>query len=176
MKELKVKICLVGSEAVGKTSLIRRFVLQKFPGEYLRTMGAMVSKKSLQVSDSAGQTVALDMMVWDIMGRKEFVDLVGDAYFEFSNGVIAVCDVSRRDTFTSLSGWIDGVRNMAGDIPIVILANKADMPRHIREEELQALARGYGAEYFWTSAKTGENVEEAFRWLAEAILAKPVVH
>lgn len=174
MKNLKVKVCLVGSEGVGKTSLIRRYVLQQFQGEYLRTMGAMVSKKTLQVEPTPGDKVSVDIMVWDIMGRKEFVDLVGDAYFEFANGVMAVCDGTRRDTFSALASWIDGVRNMTGEIPLVILVNKTDMGQgQVREEEVRNLARRFGATYLFTSAKTGAGVEEAFRILTEAIVAAP---
>lgn len=173
MKNRKVKICLVGNEAVGKTSLIRRYVLQQFTGEYLRTMGAMVSKKSFDIDGPSGK-VSVDMMVWDIMGRKEFVDLVGDAYFEYANGIMAVCDSSRRETLVALERWIEGVRSIAGNVPLVILANKSDFPaKQISDRDLRETAEKYGATYFWTSAKTGENVEEAFRRLALSILASP---
>jgi small GTP-binding protein len=169
----KVKICLVGDEGVGKTSLIRRFVQGGFSEDYMRTMGAVVSKKSLDFP-GPGEPRGVDLMIWDIIGRREFVDLISDAYFQFANGVIAVCDATRRQTFEDLRGWVHGVRATAGAVPVLIFANKWDLAGSLQvsQGELEALGRELGAEVLTTSARTGQNVEEGFHRLARAILAQ----
>src|SRR5438309_6423160 len=109
LKHLKAKVCLVGDVAVGKTSLIKRFAQDQFDDRYIATVGTKVTKKSLDVAWK-GAPATLDMMVWDIMGEKGFRALLRDAYFEGSQGVIAVCDVTRKDTFYDRSEWVRMIR------------------------------------------------------------------
>src|SRR2546425_2377432 len=96
-RRMKIKICLVGEAAVGKTSLIRRFVLDDFDDKYIQTLGTKVSKKELSVSQD-GEAVKVDMTIWDIMGQKGFRELLKEAYFYGAKGVIAVTDVTRKTT------------------------------------------------------------------------------
>src|SRR5437660_10384449 len=93
LKHVKAKVCLVGDVAVGKTSLIRRFVQDEFDDRYIATLGAKVTKKTIKVDWKDGPT-RRDMMRGDIMGEKGFRALLRDAYFEGSHGVIAVCDLT----------------------------------------------------------------------------------
>src|SRR5205823_13803396 len=88
LKHVKAKVCLVGDVAVGKTSLIRRFVQDEFDDRYIATVGTKVSKKTVDVT-SKGARAMLDMIVCDIMGEKGLRALLRDAYFEGSHGVIA---------------------------------------------------------------------------------------
>ena len=169
-KHVKAKVCLVGDVAVGKTSLIKRYVLESFDDRYVATVGTKVTKKTLDV-DWKGVPATLDIMVWDIMGEKGFRALLRDAYFEGAHGVLAVCDLTRKDTFYDLNNWVQMVRKQVGDVPIVFLGNKADLAERVvvREEELARMGAILNASYYLTSAKTGRNVDEAFRTLADAI-------
>ncbi|MFQ6106688.1 MAG: Rab family GTPase [Thermoplasmata archaeon] len=171
-KKMKMKICMVGEGAVGKTSLIRRFVLDKFDDKYLQTLGTKVSKKEIVV-DYPERDVELqvDMTIWDIMGQKGFRELLKEAYFYGAKGIIAVCDVTRKDTLSELDDWIEGVYSVTGRVPIEFLANKVDLKdaKAIAEKDLEQASRAYDSKYFFTSAKTGVNVEEAFKELAEKI-------
>src|SRR5947207_15064871 len=72
-------------------------------------------------------TVMFEMMVWDIMGEKGFRALLRDAYFEGSHGVIAVCDLTRKDSFYDLNNWVQMIRKQVGNVPIEFLANKVDL-------------------------------------------------
>src|SRR6266536_64204 len=117
VKRMKVKVCLVGEAAVGKTSLIRRFVLDNFDDKYIQTLGTKVSKKELTsaVPDSSGE-LKIDMTIWDIMGQKGFRELLKEAYFYGARGILAVCDVTRRKTLDDLDDWIEGVYSVTGKI------------------------------------------------------------
>lgn len=90
-------------------------------------------------------------------------------------GVLAVADVTRRETLADLAGWIHGVHAVAGTVPVAVLANKWDLRDRGRVDpsEVASVAAAYGAAYHLTSAKSGENVEAAFRGLAERITSEP---
>src|SRR5437870_3108450 len=114
-KRLKSKVCLVGEKAVGKTSLIRRYVIDMFDEQYLTTIGTRVTKKELRLPMLGHDLVVdLDMTIWDIMGEKGFRELLKDAYFYGTNGVLAVADLSRRRTLDDLDDWVDGGRGRGG--------------------------------------------------------------
>ncbi len=175
IKRMKMKVCLVGEAAVGKTSLIRRFVLDDFDDKYIQTLGTKVSKKELIAPNPEGNgELKVDMTIWDIMGQKGFRELLKEAYFYGAKGILAVCDVTRRRTLDDLDDWIEGVYSVTGRIPIEFLANKSDLEdeKEIGEEEMIQAARAYDSPFRFTSAKTGSSVEVAFQSLAERIAAE----
>ncbi len=169
-KTLKAKICLVGEYGVGKTSLIRRYVLDEFDDRYIATIGAKITKKDLVVDTQRGE-VRLDMTIWDIMGEKGFRELLKAAYFEGCHGLLGVCDVTRSDTLFELPNWVRAVQRVSGAIPCVILANKIDLEERIvvTEGDTAQMAHSFEAPHCMVSAKTGENVERAFEILAEQV-------
>ena len=169
-KHVKAKVCLVGDVAVGKTSLIKRYVQDQFDDRYIATVGTKVTKKTVDLLWK-GSPAMLDMMVWDIMGEKGFRALLRDAYFEGSHGVIAVCDLTRKDTFYDLNNWVQMIRKQVGNVPIVFLGNKMDLKERlvVTEEELARMGAIHNAPTFLASAKSGAGVNEAFKALADAI-------
>ena len=172
---LKAKICLVGEAAVGKTSLIRRYVLDQFEDKYITTLGAKVSKKELRFDmPESNMTVHTVMVIWDIMGEKTFRDLTKEAFFHGTKGVLAVCDLTRYNTLRELDDWVESVFGVVGEIPVIYAVNKVDLKDEVMvmygESELDQATRAFNAEYLYTSAKTGENVELAFEKLGERIL------
>src|SRR6266699_1154205 len=172
-RTLKSKICLVGEKAVGKTSLIRRYVLNMFDEQYLTTIGTRVSKKEVRVLlPEQDLLVDIDMTIWDIMGEKGFRELLNDAYFYGANGILAVADLTRRRTLDDLDDWIDSVEQVVGKVPILIVVNKADLASNARfqERDVAEFAKAYGAEFFLTSAKTGDQVETAFARLGALVV------
>jgi len=164
-----MKICLIGEEGVGKTSLIRRFVFSQFDEKYLRTVGTMVSKKVVNLGPVDGTMFTLHMLVWDIMGRRDFMSLYKEAYFSRARGILAVCDMTRPETLDALTEWMEGINSSVGQVPMIVLANKKDMAEHVRieEDDILALCELHAAPYLLTSARTGENVETAFSKIAE---------
>ncbi len=175
-KTYKFKICLVGEEGVGKTSLIHRFVSGAFDESYIRTLGAVVSKKTVALGSMGGRPVQVDMMILDIMGKRTFLQLFKEAYFHGAKGVLAVFDMTRAASLRDLTKWIDGVRDSVGPIPVYALGNKTDLA-HRREatpEEASSILRSYECPILYTSAKTGDNVEQAFQGLAKTIVESSV--
>jgi small GTP-binding protein len=167
---MKVKVCFVGDAGVGKTSLIKRFVLDVFDDRYIATIGTKVTKKIVDVDSQA----KVMMLVWDIMGQKGFRELLREAYFFGAHGAIAVCDLTNKETLEELRYWIKALTDVAGDVPIVFAGNKIDLEndRVIKEQDLQELASKYKGKAYLTSAKTGQNVEAVFKALAEAMSEK----
>lgn len=170
---MKVKVCFIGDAGVGKTSLIKRFVLDVFDDRYIATIGTKVTKKIVEV-DSGGDSVKVMMLIWDIMGQKGFRELLREAYFFGAHGAIAVCDLTNKETLEELRYWIKALTDVAGDVPLVFAGNKADLENEtvVKEADLQELAEKYEAEAFLTSAKTGQNVENMFKALGSAMSAK----
>ncbi len=165
---LKTKICLVGEQAVGKTSLVHRFVSGVFDDSYIRTLGAVVSKKQVDLDDVAGHDLHMDMTILDIMGMQTFMQLFLSAYFQGASGVLAVADLTRKQTLEALESWIQSVESVVGKIPVFLVVNKADLKDRAEYStmEIQSLARSHGADFIVTSAKTGDHVEDAFHRLA----------
>ncbi len=167
---MKMKICAVGEEAVGKTSLIHRYVADSYEDDYIRTIGTLISKKTVEMEGADGEPAVVDAVIWDIMGRKGFMDLLRDAYFYRANGVFGVLDTTRKVTLEALHGWLEGVTNAVGSVPILILANKEDLKKEadVTKKDVKAFAEQWDATLFYTSAKTGNNVGEAFEGLIHA--------
>ena len=159
-----LKLCLLGDGAVGKTSLVGRFVHDVFDDKYLMSFGTKVSKKSLTVDDSD-----VDLMVWDILGQKTNESLHA-AYYKGSVGALAVCDYTRPGTMDSLSSWVRSFREVADNMPVVILGNKADLDKQYSLAELTSFSASLGCEVLETSAKTGQNVEAAFAMITRKMV------
>lgn len=161
---LKAKLCLAGASSVGKSSLIRRFVLNEFDDHYITTVGTKVSKKQVSVPVKDEDPVMVNLMVWDIMGQMGFRELLQEQYFQGAQGVLAVTDVTRPETLDDLYIWIDQIDRIAGAIPIVLAVNKVDLPKakHMAESNIRKFTHAFDCEVVRTSAKTGENVEEVF--------------
>lgn len=172
---MKVKVCLVGEHAVGKTSLIRRYVLEEFDDRYIVTLGAKVSKKEMTIEDGKRGPVLMDMTIWDIMGSKGFRELLREAYFHGAQGILAACDLTRYDTLEDLDSWVESVFRTVGEVPVVFAVNKCDLidQAAFGEEQVKQATEAFEAPFFYTSAKTGQNVEAAFRELGGLVVRPP---
>ncbi len=168
---LTMKICLAGNSAVGKTSLVRRFVSDTFDEAYGMTLGAKVSSRKYRIEDPRGPGSFVDVgaTVWDIMGHLGFRELMKDAYFRGVQGVLLVCDGTRKESFEDLGEWWSAVRSIAGKVPAIVLVNKSDMAvdQKVPMPDVERFAVSNGWSWLRTSAKTGENVATAFTRIAQ---------
>jgi small GTP-binding protein len=164
---LKKKIVLVGDWAVGKTSLIDRFVLNSFSDKYVATIGSKVCKKELCVN---GQFISL--MIWDLLGQKGYSTVQSSA-LRAASGAVLVADMTRKETLENLTWyWVPQVMEHAGNIPMVFLGNKADLSKEWQfgDIDLHREASQFSAPHILTSAKAGTGVEQAFAFLGASII------
>ena len=162
---IKKKICLIGSIAVGKTSLPRRFVSDEFSDDYLTTLGVKIERRNV---DLDGETVGL--MIWDLAGRDEFAQ-VQKSYLVGSSGLLFVADGTRRETVDDMLEEVIATRETVGlDIPAIMLINKADLTDkwEVDDGTIDELRESFPV--FKTSALTGEHVEDAFVELTRDML------
>jgi small GTP-binding protein len=162
---LQKKICMVGVFGTGKTCLVQRYVHSIFSTRYLGTVGVKIDRKEVQ---AGGRPVVL--MLWDLEGRDSHRD-ISPSYLRGAHGVIYVVDGTRRETYDQIFEIRDIVARAAGDIPSVVALNKTDL---VDEWTLDAHAEESLATRGWhtlrTSAKTGDGVDAAFQWLANATM------
>ena len=169
---LSKKVCLIGDPGVGKTSLVRRFVFDMYDDKYISTIGAKIVRKAL-VLDLPEQRlcVELSMLIWDIagQGRKE---MFRGTFLRGLEGAIVVADITRPETFSSLKDVVAFTDVQIAYVPTVFLLNKCDLaePSTVDLGDVNALAGEKGIPVLNTSAKTGQNVEEAFARLGKMIV------
>jgi small GTP-binding protein len=167
--KMKVKICLVGDAGVGKTSLIRRYVLDMFDDNYITTLGTKVSKKRVVIKKDE-KKIDLTLSIWDVLGQEDFKNIQNMA-FKGSKGLILVCDKTRLETLDNVTKWQERVMGIANNIPSIILVNKSDLEEqsNLTEENVKELATNLNMPYLFTSAKDGTNVIKAFYKISDLI-------
>jgi small GTP-binding protein len=158
---LQRKVCLVGSFAVGKTSLLQRFVYSRFSDKYLTTVGVKIDRKIVPTSQGS-----VSLILWDLAGEDEFQSLQ-TSYLRGAAGFVVVIDSTRNETLQQSRAHLDYLEEEFPKAGKVILVNKTDLESSwdLEAEELGLLEKRYTV--FRTSAKTGRCVEEAFHALAD---------
>ena len=162
---IQKKVCMVGVHGTGKTSLVQRFVYSLFSAKYHSTVGVKIDRKSVDVSGTQ-----VNLLLWDIEGRTSEQE-VPSSYLKGSHGILYVVDGTRRETFDQLFELHTMACRIVGDVPSVVALNKIDLTDQwllSRADDQKLAATGLHAAR--TSAKSGEGVEGAFQWMAEATL------
>ena len=171
IEHFHLKVCMLGDAAVGKTALIRRFVINNFDDKYVATIGTKITKKVLTITQPLNgrmEAIGVTLLIWDIMGQTGY-DKLRAHYYNGSEGAFIVADLTRRETFENISDWQRALYTKTGPIPITVLANKNDLTEdhEVTIEDIKTYAQAIDAPYCITSAKTGLHVESAFFNLSE---------
>ncbi|MFX0004648.1 MAG: GTP-binding protein [Candidatus Hodarchaeota archaeon] len=164
------KIILIGPGAVGKTSLLHRFVEDKFSFRYKLTIGADFLSKIIKYDKDP----TVKLQIWDIGGQDRY-KFLRSSFFDGANGALIVFDLSRWHTFEELDEWLSDLREFAGEeVPFAVIGNKVDLidkrDELYERESAEVFAKKEQTFYIETSAKTGEKVEEAFLNLTERMI------
>ncbi len=162
-----IKVCLLGEASVGKTSLLYRYIENKFRDNYKATLGVNLLKKEAEIEGFGIVTI----QIWDLGGQESFKSL-RQLYLEGANGALIVFDVTRKETFDKVPEWLDSFKEARGEQPLLLVGNKTDLSgsTKIGESETAGLAKQHNMDHMLTSAKSGENVEKAFLELIKSIL------
>lgn len=166
MSEYIIKICLLGEAKVGKTTLVYRFIENKFRTDFRSTLGVNLLKKTVKIGDSTVVT-----QIWDLGGQEPFKKL-RKLYLEGAEGALLLFDVTNQQSFTKLGEWISSFREVHGDKPVILIGNKIDLKENIIIDQSQAerYASENNMSLVLTSAKTGQNVEKSFVDLLKRII------
>ena len=159
------KICMLGAFAVGKTALVQQYVHSIFTDRYLSTVGVKISKKTLRVDDRE-----VSLVLWDLEGKDDYVD-VNISYLRGAMGFFTVADGTRQETLDVALSLRNMAVNLVGNVPHMLLVNKADLASswEVSEERLAALQAEW-LRIVRTSAKTGLAVNDSFTVLTKAML------
>ena len=162
---IQKKICMVGVFATGKTSLVSQYVFSMFSEKYHSTVGVKIDRKRVEVN---GTTV--NLMLWDLAGRDGVEDIQA-SYVRGASGILFVVDGTRRETFDQIFELRDICAEAVGEVPAIVAINKSDLTEEweLSQGDYERLSEA-GLEYFITSARTGDGVEDAFLRLAAATL------
>lgn len=167
------KIVIIGDAAVGKTSLINRFIEAKFKEDYRPTLGANLLRQNVDI-EVDGKQFLCTLVIWDIAGQRRF-ELIRSLYFKGCVGAFLVYDCTRPTTFENITNiWLNELLiNTGSRVSFVLIGNKIDLKdsQSVLKEEGMELAEEIDAtEFIETSAKTGENVINVFKSLSIQIL------
>ena len=164
--DVKYKIMVLGESKVGKTSLIKRYTKDQFGGVYLTTVGMDFQDKIIEIEDKK-----VRLQVWDTAGQERFRN-VTKSYFQSSQGLLVVYDITDKDSFENINFWMENVKkNAPENVKLILVGNKCDLAneRKVTIEDGENKARNYNIKFFESSAKDGTNVNELFFYLANEI-------
>uniref|UniRef100_A0A7S1LKL5 Ras-related protein Rab-1 n=1 Tax=Alexandrium catenella TaxID=2925 RepID=A0A7S1LKL5_ALECA len=164
-----VKLLLLGDSAVGKSSLLMRFCESKFESNFVLTIG--VDFKWKQVERNSKK---LKLQVWDTAGQERFRTIT-PAYYRAAMGVVITYDITDHDSFDHVEYWVQQL-DQHGDAAVqrILVGNKSDLGdlRKVAKEDGEALAAKFNMAFFETSAKSGENVDDAFLKIADEVVVQ----
>ncbi|MEM7260810.1 MAG: Rab family GTPase [Planctomycetota bacterium] len=160
---IRHKVCMLGAFAVGKTSLVRRFVNSIFDDRYQTTIGVQIEKRTVEYPENP-----VDLMIWDIAGDDEFFQ-VPRSFIGGAVGYLLVVDATRRSS-GEIAGDLDArAREELGDVPSLLLINKCDLTDEVDLPGDWSLVGYDSSSVLRTSALTGEGVAGAFDELTRRI-------
>jgi small GTP-binding protein len=166
--QLAKKLCLLGDFSVGKTSLIRRYVLNEFSLDYRATVGVQIHQHSDEI-EIAGRTVQFAQVIWDVEGSHHGEQLVTN-YVLGAAGALIIGDGTRDDAIPSMLSHAEQFQRILPGRPVVFALNKSDLVAPERRQDGQELVDAFGGEVVDTSALTGDAVAFLFRALGRRII------
>ncbi len=164
--DIKMKICLLGDGGVGKTSLVYRFIQNRFSTDFKSTLGVNLLKHEVVI-----ENLRITAQIWDLGGQDKYEGL-RKLYLDGSQGALVIFDKTNKSSFDNLDKWVKSFREIRGGKPMMLIGNKLDLKEFITvdDQTAKAYADSHQVSYLSTSAKTGEKVESAFTTLIANVI------
>ncbi len=176
------KVVLLGAPSVGKTSLLARYVDDKFSPEYHQTVGANFLIKEVDLKNVIDRLnlknphitkdikeKGFKLYFWDIGGQEQNL-FANEYYFVQAVGAMVIFSLDDIATFKQVDFWVQKLRELSGEVPYIVIGNKSDLEKKVDADEIEQLIDQYGINYFETSAKLNKNVNACFEALSILIL------
>lgn len=169
---ITAKVCLLGDPAVGKSSLVHAMAGDRFNEMYVTTVGARVLKKTVTVHHHAsGRDIRVGLMLWEITGH--LGPAAAHPFLRGADAAIVVADMARLETQLRLWMWVEAARSAGDDMPVILLVNKTDIAEPGLDSGIvEELSAEYRSPCFYTSARAGQNIEEAFNGVAAGLAGR----
>ncbi len=163
---IKMKICLLGDGGVGKTSLVYRFIQNRFSTDFKSTLGVNLLKHEVVINN-----LRVTAQIWDLGGQDKY-EALRKLYLDGSQGALLVFDKTNQKSFESCEKWVKSFRDLRGEKPMILIGNKLDLKEFIVVDDAKAenYSKTHNLTYLSTSAKTGEQVETAFKSLITSVV------
>ena len=163
----KVKLMIIGDSSVGKSSLLKKYCKNEFSNSYITTVGIDFQVKILTINN-----IKIKIQIWDTAGEERY-RVVAKNYFNTSDGFIIMYDITNRESFDSVSNWVEQIKESTPNYKkSVIFGNKSDLNklRDVQINEGKELAKKHDFKFFETSAKDGSNLNEGIESLVKDVL------
>ncbi len=160
------KVCVVGDQEVGKTSLLLKYSKNTFQENYKPTIGAdfIIKEEKLSNGDE------FHLYLWDLAGHPSFA-ILRQYYMHGANGALICFDLNNPATFTTCENWLKDVfRIKPQKIPVILVGTKGDIEQKVKQEDIDNFCKEHGVIYMKTSSKAGENVRELFMRMIDLIM------
>ncbi|MBY9010706.1 MAG: GTP-binding protein [Candidatus Lokiarchaeota archaeon] len=168
---LAFKMCIFGDASVGKSTLINRYITDKFDRDLKSTLGAAILMKFIET-----ETMKITLQIWDFAGEERFRFLLPN-YAKGSSAAIFMCDISNQESIWNINKWIlafeEGLNTQDPKFPLIVVGGKLDLEeqRSFNKKDIEAILRVRKEfEYLECSSKTGENVDLLFQTLVDKMM------
>lgn len=163
-----IKLLIIGDSSVGKSNFLFQFIENKFTDSHISTVG-FDCKSQIVTLPTSKQVVKLQ--IWDTAGQERYMSVNKNLFLRVQ-GMILMYDITNRDSFEHVTVWINNIREICSQIPIILVGNKCDLEeeRIVTEEEGREIAENNKMNFLEASGKNGTNVKETFYLLAEEII------
>ena len=166
---LTFKIIIIGESGIGKASLLKRFVENKYAKQHYATIGINFKTKSLYINNQN-----IKIKIWDTAGQERF-NYISTQFYMNADGLVFIFDLTNRSTYNKLRNWMEQIFSniKQEEMGFVLFGTKCDMEsREVTQEMGKKLAEEFKVSYFETSALTGQGIKEGFEYLIEDIMKK----
>ena len=168
---LAFKMCVFGDSGVGKSTMIKRFITNKFEHDLKSTIGTDILMKFIET-----ESARITLQIWDFAGESRFSSLL-PSYAQGSSAAIFMCDITNGDSIKNIDNWLltfnEGLNNQNPNFPLLVVGGKLDLDnqRSITSQDIEAyLTVRKTFDYFECSSKTGKNIEALFQFLINRML------